>query len=845
MPSSSASTLFRVLPQAVLRQVQQLLVQLQSEIDASCLVTQQDVRTQSPHIQAAAPASESPFVLLLSPSFRVLLQWVVDQSPDQPPNQFSHSPDPLLAAPEQPDSSAHYQVALGFDPVAIAQFVTDLVQQYRLSPDTKLGQRLLPYQHVGEPNDPMLQSDFTLRLLAEMDATARSTTPDLASGSGSLNGAIAPEEWDDPPLACLPYQEALMKEIEQGLLLGRVANQIRQSLDLSEILQTAVEQVRQLLQVDRLVIYQLDLSDQAVSWATTPTQPSPQASSAIDSLARNGLSPVSAATSATEQAQPGNPAVRSSAQIDIRHAEKTGYVAYESKVSDQVVSVLNVTEQRCFLDIHARQAKYQAGQVTAISDIETAYAQWPCLCDFLRQAQIRSKLIAPIIVQEHLWGLVIAHQCFEQRQWTAQEQTFMQLIADQLAIAIRQARLYSQLQQQKQTLEQRVIERTQDLHDALLAAQAADAAKSEFLATMSHELRTPLTCVIGMSATLLRWSFGELNPRQRSYIQTIHDSGERLLDLINDILDMSQIEAGRIILDVQECSVAALVSRVMQSVQKQAEHNQVQLECHLNVKPDQDSFCADPRRLQQILLNLLTNAIKFTPAEGTVNLNVRLEQEIAVFQIEDTGIGISAEQQPFLFRKFQQLDASRQRSYEGTGLGLALTKQLVDLHGGTLDVKSQVGVGSVFTVRIPTQPLNGISKAANNGPEVLPLTQRVLLFEEDEDAANVICDMLMAAGHQVIWMMDGDAAVEQVKLMEPALVMVGMDLANADRCQLIRQFRETASHFSLKILAIMAKGSADCQQCLNAGADDCLIKPVRPRRLLEKIDKLFYTPSAS
>lgn len=853
MPSSSASTLYRVLPQAVLRQVQQLLVQMQSEIHASCLITQQDVqfssrrqsRTQLPSgVQTDVPATDVPadaqlsdpsFVVLLSPSFRVLLEWTADQSADQT------LVDP---EPEQSNALANYQVSLCFDPVAIAQFVTDTVQQYQLSPDTALGQQLITYQQAGELNDPVLQSDFTLRLLAEMEVTdsAQATT----AATDGAKAAIDLNAWTDPPLACRPYQVALMKEIEQGLLLGRVANQIRQSLDLNEILQAAVEQVRQLLQVDRLVIYQLDLSDQSASWAATPTQPSPQNASQIDPIdpidliSRNGasLKPVASVADQAERSKP-------SAQIDIRHAEKTGYVAYESKASDQIVSVLNVTEQRCFLDIHARQAKYQAGRVTAIDDIEITYAQWPCLRDFLRQAQIRSKLIAPIVVQEHLWGLVIAHQCFEQRQWTPQEETFMQLIGDQLAIAIRQARLYSQLQQQKQTLEQRVIERTQDLHDALLAAQAADAAKSEFLATMSHELRTPLTCVIGMSATLLRWSFGELNPRQRSYIQTIHDSGERLLDLINDILDMSQIEAGRIILDIQTCSIGALVSRVMQSVQKQAEHNQVQLECKLHVKPDQDSFCVDPRRLQQILLNLLTNAIKFTPAEGTVNLNVRIEKEAAVFQVEDTGIGISAEQQPFLFRKFQQLDSSRQRSYEGTGLGLALTKQLVDLHGGSLDVKSQIGVGSVFTVRIPTQP-HSAAKANNNSSEVLPLTQRVLLFEEDEDTANVICDMLMAAGHQVIWMMDGDAAVEQVKLMEPALVIVGMDLANIDRCQLIRQFRQMADQFSLKILAIMADGSTDlCQQCLNAGADDCIIKPVRPRRLLEKIDKLFYSTSVT
>lgn len=836
MPNFSASTLCQVLPQAILVWVQQLLTEMQNSLDAACLVTLQDVRSQSP--KSSNLTDDPSFTLLLSPHFRVLLQWAIEPT--------SHA----MQAIEDDTAQARHQVWLSFDPVAIAEFVTDLVQQAQLPVDSELRQQLGPYQIPGDVNDPAIQSDFTLRLLAQIHAeppSDRQTAADPANASPATSASetIDLNDWHTTPLACQPYQVALMKEIEQGLLLGRVANQIRQSLDLGEILQTAVEQVRQLLQVDRLVIYQLDLSDQSTSWATIPTQPSSQSPSRSGQVPLEVSSAQSASRSGKSRTAQSNPdrAGQSAAHIDVRHVEKTGYVAYESKADNAIISVLNLTEQHCFLDIHARQTKYQEGQVTAIADIETAYAQSPCLIDFLRQAQIRSKLIAPIIVQEQLWGLVIAHQCFEQRQWTPQEQTFMQLVGDQLAIAIRQARLYSQLQQQKQTLEQRVIERTQDLHDALLAAQAADAAKSEFLATMSHELRTPLTCVIGMSATLLRWSFGDLNPRQRSYIQTIHDSGERLLDLINDILDMSQIEAGRIILDIQECSLAGLISQVMQATQRQAEQRQVLLECNLNVKPSQDTFRADPRRLQQILLNLLTNAIKFTPAEGSVNLSVRLEQGAAIFQIADTGIGISAEQQPFLFRKFQQLDSSRQRSYEGTGLGLALTKQLVDLHGGSLDVKSQVGVGSVFTVRIPNQP-HSTAKAINNSPEVLPLTQRVILFEEDEDAANVICDMLMAAGHQVIWMMNGDTAVEQVKLMEPALVMVGMDLANADRCQLIRQFRAQANNDALKVLAIIANPAADLyQQCLDAGANDCIVKPVRPKRLLEKIDKLFYSTS--
>jgi two-component system sensor histidine kinase/response regulator len=536
------------------------------------------------------------------------------------------------------------------------------------------------------------------------------------------------------------------------------------------------------------------------------------------------------------------PAVHSA--VDVRHFQDAGCVAYESRSSQQIASVLNLTDPHCLVNrqLHQLEAK-SAYPVRAIADIEVVYQDSPCLVEFLQQVQVRAELIAPIVVQEKLWGLLIAHECFTPRLWLDREKTFMQHIAEHLAIAIRQARLYAQLQQQKATLEQRVIERTRDLHDALLAAQAADQAKSEFLATMSHELRTPLTCVIGMSATLLRWSFGELNQRQRTYIQTIHDSGERLLELINDILDMSQVEAGRIILDSREFAISGLVSQTLEALQDQAQQNQVQLKLDSKVNPGQDLFVADPRRLRQILLNLLTNAIKFTPAGGTVCLKVRPDAEAMIFQVEDTGIGISPEQRPFLFRKFQQLDSSRQRSYEGMGLGLALTKQLVDLHGGQLEVKSEVGVGSIFTVRIPSQRVSEATDTADQRREVLPLSQRVVLFEEDEEAATVICDMLMAAGHQVIWMVDSTAVLEQVDLVEPNMVMIGFNLSSLDGQNIIHQLRQRLSVHPLKILALVEDGSeATKQQCLKAGADDCVAKPVQPQMLLHKINTLFYSP---
>ena len=283
-------------------------------------------------------------------------------------------------------------------------------------------------------------------------------------------------------------------------------------------------------------------------------------------------------------------------------------------------------------------------------------------------------------------------------------------IAEQLAIAIHQSELTDSLQdatrtltQEKRSLEQLVISRTMALREALIAAEAASRLRNEFLATISHELLTPLTYVIGMSSTLLRWPLGELSQRQRDYLQTIHDSGEHLLELINDILDLSQIEAGKTVLNITEFSLTEIAHNALHSLSNKAANQQINLQLDLQITPTRDRFTADAERIEQILWNLLTNAIKFTPESGNVTLRVWVENNTAIFQVEDTGIGIPKDKLPLLFEKFQQLDTPLRRRYEGTGLGLALTKQLVELHRGRIEVESTVATGSIFTVWIPDQ----------------------------------------------------------------------------------------------------------------------------------------------
>lgn len=245
-----------------------------------------------------------------------------------------------------------------------------------------------------------------------------------------------------------------------------------------------------------------------------------------------------------------------------------------------------------------------------------------------------------------------------------------------------------------------VSERTEQLQDALSAAKAASQAKSNFLATMSHELRTPLTSVIGMSSALLRQYLGTLNSKQVEYVKIIHDSGQHLLELINDILDLSKIEAGKASLEISNFCLYDVAYSCLALLREKAETKKVHLtEEFTNLSPSED-FSGDERRVKQILLNLLSNAVKFTPPEGQVCLRIRQEGNTAIIEVVDNGIGIPEHKQHLVFERFEQLN----HHHEGTGLGLALTRQLVEMHGGTIEFTSAVGEGTAFIVRLQSQP---------------------------------------------------------------------------------------------------------------------------------------------
>ena len=457
-----------------------------------------------------------------------------------------------------------------------------------------------------------------------------------------------------------PMEKLLHYQVEQEQIIDRIKIQISQNLNLSQIIQTALDHSRDFLELDRLAVYQFDVT--------------------LDS--------------------------------DIFKPEKLDTVTYEAK-TDEVTSTLYFKEETCWQKLPQCKDKYHQGFSLVVDNVEKSSHLHPCLQTLMHKFDVKAKVVTPINVRGKLWGLIVAHQCFESRQWHYQDVQFLRQIAEYLAIAIYQSQSYQQLQQQKRLLEKQVQAQAQQIKDALIAAEAASKSKHEFLGSMSHELRTPLTCVIGLSSTLLQWSSSNarmpLPPeKQQKYLHLIQQSGKHLLTLINNILEFSDVESGKHLLNIEQISLSAIAKESIQLLEETAKEKEVILDSEINVEVGQNYFFADEDRLKEILYNLLNNAIKFTPEHGKVALRVWREKRRVVFQIEDTGIGIAPEEIPLLFEKFKQIENYRQRTHGGTGLGLALSKKLIELHGGTIEVESALGEGSVFTVylplKIPFQP---------------------------------------------------------------------------------------------------------------------------------------------
>ena len=396
-------------------------------------------------------------------------------------------------------------------------------------------------------------------------------------------------------------------------------------------------------------------------------------------------------------------------------------------------------------------------------------------------------------------------------------------------------------------LANRVEARTAELRAANTELVRALRAKDEFFATMSHELRTPLTGILGQTDVLRMGLYGALTERQVQSLNSIEECGQHLLGLITDILDLAKTEVGKLTLQLVPASAVEICQASLRFIDKAAQEKGLRVSyLHDTAVAD---IQADPRRLKQILINLLVNAVKFTPAGGQVGLEVQgsAEEQAIRFTVWDTGIGIPSDKVNLLFQPFVQLDSGFSREYDGTGLGLALVRRLAELHGGRVGVESEgiPGRGSRFTVWLPWQPTAGSQSAApandpsagteNHHPAVAAGQPLVLLADDNATSLTVLSDYLTACGFQVAQAHDGAEAVERARTLRPALVVMDIQMPGLNGLEAIRALK-TGAQNAPRIIALTALAMpGDKEQCLAAGADLYLSKPVRLIELAQSI----------
>ncbi len=631
-------------------------------------------------------------------------------------------------------------------------------------------------------------------------------------------------------------EAAIALQLRQQQTLGSIAQQIRNSLQVKDILATATVQIKELMLVDRVAIFK--------------------------------VSP------------------------DLH------LCAVEEVVSTKYPSVM----VRDWENEQLSQAEFQfylAGRPNIVVDLQQD--PWSiCLQKYISEIQVKSKIVVPILLpsehnepdldtwaEPHLWGLLSIHSCGNQRQWQSAESQLLQQIADQLAIAIHQANLFEKLQQElieRGQTEARLLESNQEL-------ARATRLKDEFLASMSHELRTPLNAILGMSESLQDGVFGAINDRQQKSIMTVEKSGKHLLALINDILDLSKMEANKFKLELVDVSIPSLCQNSVLFIKELALKRQIHLKTQIPEQLKQLQLRVDDLRFRQVLINLLSNAVKFTPEGGSITVDVRIiltEQSTdfnsflvqpvtnifpidpssttrppcqIAFSIIDTGIGIAADNMDKLFQSFVQIDSSLSRQYAGTGLGLSLVKRIVEMHGGKISVQSEVNRGSCFTVYLPFDPTTAI-EIQPSSPLFYPLvtdtvpaeTQQrqrqtsILLVEDDQGNIETMTTYLQSRGYRMFVAENGQQAISMLEDCttdpdrpdRPDIILMDIQMPGMDGFEATRSIRQIPDYAHTPIIALTALAMAsDRQKCLDAGANEYMSKPVKLSQLVAKIETLL------
>lgn len=470
------------------------------------------------------------------------------------------------------------------------------------------------------------------------------------------------------------------------------------------------------------------------------------------------------------------------------------------------------------------------------------------------QGNLPAVACVPLIVQEQFIGIL-----WVGRNTKINPDTIDLLVAigDIAANALYRATLFEALQRSNQelaeeraSLTQRVEDRTAKLSAANAELARASRLKDEFLASMSHELRTPLNTILGMAEVLRMKIYGVLNEEQVQALGHVEESGRHLLALINDILDLSKIEANKLDLDIRPVLIDEVCQASLRFIHQLATNKQIKVSFEANDIPE--TLPADELRLKQILVNLLSNAVKFTPKNGRVGLVVKSdpEQKVVRFTVWDTGIGISKQDMKRLFKPFVQIDSSLARQHGGTGLGLSLVYRLTEMHGGSVSLESQIKKGSRFTVSLPWQTPDDefptaddkIQAAENETePQAVEVNPQqpvlVLLVEDNETNIVTVQDYLNAKGYHVITAREGTEAIERAQEEKPDIILMDIQMPGMDGLEATQRIRADEEIAHIPIIALTALAMpGDRERCLAAGVDDYLSKPVRLKNLVAVIE---------
>ncbi|NEQ32033.1 MAG: PAS domain S-box protein, partial [Leptolyngbya sp. SIO4C5] len=595
-------------------------------------------------------------------------------------------------------------------------------------------------------------------------------------------------------------------DLRQGLAreqaMARLIKHMRQTLDISQIFATTVEELRQVLRCDRVVLYQLadDGSGQFVA----------------------------------ESLEPGWMSVLS-ADAELRQALSSAKEPTVERFRQQA----SVADSR----LQSGQREGDCPEQFCLCIEDTSQAQLPASQQFfLQQIQAQASIAAPIWQGNQLWGWLTVYQNRHPRQWQESDMNIVVQTSNQLGVAVQQAELFAQVQQQ-----------TLQLKQTAAAANQANQAKSLFLANMSHELRTPLNVILGLAQVITRDR--QLPDTLRKQVNIINRSGAHLLDLINSILDLSKIESGHITLQPESCDLAALMQEVVAMLKQQAESKGLTLTTWQ--ASDVTRYIeVDIHKLRQILINLVGNAIKFTPA-GSVSLRLLslsppAEQPTALsnanktvrlcFEVVDTGVGIAAADLERIFTAFEQTSLG-QGFTAGTGLGLTISRHFAELMGGHLTAESTLGHGSCFRLYLSAPVATGTIIAEL--PTVIGLEpgqkdHRILVVDDQSENRYMLRQLLETVGLQVKDAASGHEALTLWQSWQPDLIWLDLRMLEIDGYEVARRIRQQeaalGSNQATCIIALSASAMArDRHRAIAAGCDDFLGKPFRMQDLFLKM----------